>query len=160
MLEIPSSSIFAIVVVILAIGILIYFSVKTLITSNLFQEGVNLYQKEDYPGAEAVFRKVISINSTNDVVRLLLGDVLTQQGNLESAAEIFGEVINHSPKYADAYLRLSNVLMQQEKREEAIKNLQLAKDLLQKQRQTEKVERITQLLDKMTARSSKLSEMQ
>jgi tetratricopeptide (TPR) repeat protein len=91
------------------------------------------------------------------VVRLLLGDVLVQQGNLESAAEIFGEVINRSPKYADAYLRLSNVLMQQEKREEAIKNLQLAKDLLQKQRQTEKVERISQLLDKMTARSSKLS---
>ncbi|GAX44629.1 TPR repeat-containing protein [Tolypothrix sp. NIES-4075] len=159
MLEIPSTSIFAIAVVILAIAILIYFSAKTLITSNLFQEGVNLYQKEDYPGAEAIFRKVISINSTNDVVRLLLGDVLTQQGNLESAAEIFGEVINRSPKYADAYLRLSNVLMQQEKREEAIKNLQLAKDLLQKQRQTEKVERITQLLDKMTARSSKLSEM-
>lgn len=159
MLEIPSSTIFAIAVVILAIVILIYFSAKTLITSNLFQEGVTLYQKEDYPGAEAIFRKVISINSTNDVVRLLLGDVLTQQGNLESAAEIFGEVINRSPKYADAYLRLSNVLMQQEKREEAIKNLQLAKDLLQKQRQTEKVERIAQLLDKMKARSSKLQEM-
>ncbi|MBD0262029.1 MAG: tetratricopeptide repeat protein [Tolypothrix sp. Co-bin9] len=157
MLEIPSSSIFAIAVVILAIAILIYFSAKTLITSNLFQEGVNLYQKQDYPAAEAVFRKVISINSTNDVVRLLLGDVLVQQGNLESAASIFGEVINRSPKYADAYLRLSNVLMQQEKREEAIKNLQLAKDLLQKQRQTEKLERISQLLDKMTARSSKLS---
>lgn len=159
MLEIPSSSIFAIAVVILAIALLIYFSAKTLITSNLFQQGVTLYQKEDYPGAEAIFRQVISINSTNDVVRLLLGDVLTQQGNLESAAEIFGEVINRSPKYADAYLRLSNVLMQQEKREEAIKNLQLAKDLLQKQRQTEKVEKITQLLDKMKARSSKLSEM-
>ncbi|MCV3212979.1 tetratricopeptide repeat protein [Plectonema radiosum NIES-515] len=157
MSEIPSSSIFAIAVVILAIAILIYFSAKTLITSNLFQEGVTLYQKEDYPGAEAIFRKVISINSTNDVVRLLLGDVLTQQGNLDSAAEIFGEVINRSPKYADAYLRLSNVLMQQEKREEAIKNLQLAKDLLQKQRQTEKVEKITQILDKMTARSKKLS---
>ena len=157
MLEIPSSSIIAIAVVILAIVILIYFSAKTLMTSNLFQEGVNLYQKEDYPGAEAVFRKVISINSTNDVVRLLLGDVLVQQGNLESAAEMFGEVINRSPKYADAYLRLSNVLMQQEKREEAIKNLQLAKDLLQKQRQTEKVDKITQLLDKMTARTSKLS---
>ncbi|MGI2904097.1 tetratricopeptide repeat protein [Tolypothrix sp. VBCCA 56010] len=159
MLEIPSTSIFAIAVVILAIAILMYFSAKTLITSNLFQQGVTLYQQEDYPGAEAIFRKVISINSTNDVVRLLLGDVLVQQGNLESAAEIFGEVINRSPKYADAYLRLSNVLMQQEKREEAIKNLQLAKDLLQKQRQTEKVEKITQLLDKMKARSSKLSEM-
>lgn len=159
MLEIPSSSIVAIGVVILGIGILIYFSAKTLITSNLFQEGVNLYQKEDYPGAEAVFRKVISINSTNDVVRLLLGDVLVQQGNLESAAQMFNEVINRSPKYADAYLRLSNVLMQQEKREEAITNLQLAKDLLQKQRQTEKVEKLTQLLDKMIARSSKLSEM-
>jgi tetratricopeptide (TPR) repeat protein len=157
MLKIPLSSIFAIAVVILAIFLLIYFSVKTLITSNLFQEGVTLYQKQDYPEAEAVFRKVISINSTNDVVRLLLGDVLTQQGNLESAAEIFNEVINRSPKYADAYLRLSNVLMQQEKREEAIKNLQLAKDLLQKQRQTEKVDKITQLLDKMIARSSKIS---
>jgi hypothetical protein len=55
MLEIPSSSIFAIAVVILAIAILIYFSAKTLITSNLFQEGVNLYQKQDYPAAEICF---------------------------------------------------------------------------------------------------------
>ncbi len=151
------SSIFAVAVVVIGIVILIYFSVKTLITSNLFQQGVTLYQQKDYQGAEAVFRKVISINSTNDVVRLLLGDVLMQQDKPEEAAEMFCYVINRSPKYADAYLRLSNVLMQQEKREEAIKNLQLAKDLLQKQRQTEKAEKINQLLEKMTARTSKLS---
>lgn len=151
-----TSSIFAVSVVAIAAIILIYFAVKTLITSNLFQKGVTLYREKDYPGAEAKFRQVIAINSTNDVVRLLLGDVLMQLGNLDEAAEMFNYVISRSPKNADAYLNLSNVRMQQNQPEAAKTNLLQAKDLLQKQRQPEKAEKIGKLLDKMTAKSSKL----
>jgi Flp pilus assembly protein TadD len=98
---------------------------------------------------------VISINSTNDVVRLFLGDVLNQQGQVEEATELFREVIRRSPKNPDAYLRLANLLMQQEREKEAKANLLQAKDLLQKQRQPEKAQKITQLIDKM---SDKLSQ--
>ncbi len=150
----PTSSIIAAVVVVLSLSLLGYFAWKTLITSDLFQKGINLAQAKDYQGAEAAFRKVISINSTNDVVRLFLGDVLNQQGQVEEATELFREVIRRSPKNPDAYLRLANILMQQEREEEAKNNLLQAKDLLQKQRQPEKAKKITQLLDKMSAKSS------
>ncbi|MEH2125336.1 tetratricopeptide repeat protein [Nostoc sp.] len=150
----PTSSIIAAVAVVLSLSILGYFAWKTLITSDLFQKGINLAQAKDYQGAEAAFRKVISINSTNDVVRLFLGDVLNQQGQVEEATELFREVIRRSPKNPDAYLRLANIFMQQEREEEAKTNLLQAKDLLQKQRQPEKAKKITQLLDKMSAKSS------
>ncbi|MEH1834393.1 MAG: tetratricopeptide repeat protein [Nostoc sp.] len=150
----PTSSLIAAVVVVLSLSILGYFAWKTLITSDLFQKGINLAQAKDYQGAEAAFRKVISLNSTNDVVRLFLGDVLNQQGQVKEATELFQEVIRRSPKNPDAYLRLANILMQQEREEEAKTNLLQAKDLLQKQRQPEKAKKITQLLDKMSAKSS------
>ncbi|MBD2510008.1 MAG: tetratricopeptide repeat protein [Nostoc sp.] len=150
----PTSSIIAAIAVILSLSILGYFAWKTLITSDLFQKGINLAQAKDYQGAEAAFRKVISLNSTNDVVRLFLGDVLNQQGQVEEATELFREVIRRSPKNPDAYLRLANILMQQEREEEAKTNLLQAKDLLQKQRQPEKANKITQVLDKMSIKSS------
>ncbi|MEH2057785.1 MAG: tetratricopeptide repeat protein [Nostoc sp.] len=153
----PTSSIIAAVVVAISLSTLGYFAWKTLITSDLFQKGINLAQAKDYQGAEAAFRKVISLNSTNDVVRLFLGDVLNQQGQVEEATELFREAIRRSPKNPDAYLRLANIFMQQEREEEAKTNLLQAKDLLQKQRQPEKAKKIAQLLDKMSAKSSKSS---
>ncbi|MFH7029278.1 MAG: tetratricopeptide repeat protein [Heteroscytonema crispum UTEX LB 1556] len=148
------SSMIAATAVFVSLAILGYFLWKTFITSNFFQKGLNLYQQKDYSGAEAAFRKVISLNSTNDVVRLLLGDILMQQGKVEEAVQLFQYVINCSPKNADAYLRLGNALIQQEKQEDAITNLRKAKDLLQKQRQTQKAEKIAQFLDKISAKSS------
>ncbi|MBW4563740.1 MAG: tetratricopeptide repeat protein [Mojavia pulchra JT2-VF2] len=145
---------FAIAVVVASIALLVYFAAKTLITSNFFQKGINLYQQKDYQGAEAAFRKVISLNSTNDVVRLLLGDVLREQGKVDEATIWFEDVIRRSPKNPQAYLRLANILMQLNQPEEAKINLQLAKDLLQKQRQPEQAKRISHLLDKMSAKSS------
>ncbi len=155
MLEtLPITDIFAIAVVVSSIALLIYFAGKTLITSNFFQTGVNLYQQQDYPGAETAFRKVISMNSTNDVVRLMLGDVLSQQGKIAEAKEWFDEVIRRSPKNPQAYLRLANFLMQQNQLDAAKTNLKQAQDLLQKQRQPEKAAQINQLLEKISAKSS------
>lgn len=149
-----TTDIIAILAVVSSLSLLGYFSVKTLITSNSFQKGVNLYEAKDYQGAEAAFRKVISINSTNDVVRLLLGDILSQQGKVEEAKELFSQVIRRSPKNADAYLRLANILMQQNQEVEAKNNLIQAKDLLLKQRQPQRAEQINNLLTKISAKSS------
>ncbi|MBR8835348.1 MAG: tetratricopeptide repeat protein [Stigonema ocellatum SAG 48.90 = DSM 106950] len=145
----PLSNIIAIVLVLFSISILIYFAWKTLITSNYFQKGIVLYEEKNYEGAEAVFRKVISLNSTNDVVHLLLGDTLIQQGKLEEATQQFQEVIRRAPKKVDAYLRLSNTLIQQKKKEEAIATMQQARDLFIAQRQPQQAEQIQRLLEKI-----------
>ncbi|MGB3759719.1 MAG: tetratricopeptide repeat protein [Rivularia sp. (in: cyanobacteria)] len=137
------------VIVISSISLLIYFAWKTLRTSNLFQKGLDLYQQKDYENAEAVFRQVTSINVSNDVVRLLLGDSLLRQGKVEEAIEKYKEVIERAPKKADAYLRLSRIYMQQDKQSEAIEYLKQAKEVLQK-RQPEKAEEVSQLLEKLS----------
>jgi tetratricopeptide (TPR) repeat protein len=151
----PINQIFATAVVVFSIVLLIYFAVKTLITSNLFAQGVNLYQQKDYQGAETVFRKVISLNSTNDVVRLMLGDALNQQGQVEAAKEWFNEVIRRSPKNPQGYLRLANVLMQENQLEAAKANLQQAQELLQKQRQPATAAQIANLLEKINTKANK-----
>ena len=149
----PTSDIIAISVVIAGLVILGYLSIKTLITSNLFQKGIYFYQAKDYENAEIVFRKVIAINSTNDMVRLLLGDILNHKGQTPEAKALFCEVIDSSPKNPDAYLRLANILMQEQQETEAKSNLLQAKELLQKQRQPERAKKVSLLLDKMTSKN-------
>ncbi|MEM6401095.1 MAG: tetratricopeptide repeat protein [Cyanobacteria bacterium P01_D01_bin.116] len=138
------------VIVISSIFLLIYFAIKTLRTSNLFQKGIELYQQKDYENAEAVFRQVTSINVSNDVVRLLLGDSLLKQGKVEAAIDKYKEVIERAPKKADAYLRLSRIYMTQEKQSEAIEYLKQAKEVLQK-REPQKAEEVAQLLEKLNS---------
>ncbi len=130
---------------------LAYFLWKTLATSNCFQKGISLYEQKDYIGAEAAFREVIALNYTNDMVRLLLGDVLLKQDKIDVAEQQFREVIGRAPKKVDAYLRLGNVLIQKQQIQEAIATLQQAKDLLEKQRQSEKAEKVAQLLQHLSS---------
>ena len=144
-----SGNLIAVIVVTSSICILIYFAWKTLITSNRFQKGLTLYQQKDYKNAETAFRKVISINSTNDVVHLLLGDCLMQQQQVEEAQAQFQDVITRAPKKADAYLRLSNALMLQGNKIDAVVNLEKARDLLTAQRQPQQAEKITKLLQNL-----------
>ncbi|WP_427160841.1 tetratricopeptide repeat protein [Aliinostoc sp. HNIBRCY26] len=152
--NLQTTNVLATFIVIIAIILLIYFAVKTLITANLFQQGVNLYQQQDYPGAEAAFRKVININSTNDVVRLFLGDVLKAQDKVAEAQDLYQQVIQRSPKNPEGYLRLANILMLQNQQQEATANLQKSQELFQKQRQPEKAQRIAQLLERMSNKVS------
>lgn len=144
--DVSISNIIAIILVVSSVGILIYFAWRTMITANLFQKGIDLFKAKDYDGAESAFRQVIAINSTNDVVRLLLGDLLNHQGKIEEAKELFTYVINRSPKNADAYLRLANIQLIQEDNQEAIKNLETSKALFQKQRQPQKAKTIDKII--------------
>ncbi|MEA5570538.1 tetratricopeptide repeat protein [Calothrix sp. UHCC 0171] len=143
------TNLIAATIVFFAAAILIYFAWKTLITSNLYQKGVTLYQKKDYEAAEATFRQVIAINSTNDVVHLLLGDCLMQQDRVKEAMKEFQDVIQRAPKKVDAYLRLSNAFIAQGNRTEAITNLEKSRDLFQTQKQPQQAEQVNQLLQKL-----------
>lgn len=148
-----NSQILAVLPVIFALGCLGYFAMQTLRTSNLFQIGMNLYQQKDYPGAEATLRRVIAINSTNDVVRLLLGDVLIKQEKITEATELLQAVIRNSPENPDAYLGLANIFMEQNQQQQAVTHLQQALNLLQVQRQPERAAKVSQLLEKISAKS-------
>ncbi len=144
-----TSNFIAIFIVLVSLSTLIYLAIRTIITDKHFQTGITLYQQQDFPGAEAAFRQVIAINSTNDVVHLLLGDALMQQGKIEAAITEFQDVIERAPKKVDAYLRLAQALMQQQKPQQAVTVLQQAEALFQKQRQVDKAEKIQQLLQKI-----------
>ena len=71
------------------------------------------------------------------------------QERVDEAIAEFESVIDRAPKKADAYLRLSDALMQKQKPKEAIANLQKAKELLEKQRQPQQAEKIENLLEKI-----------
>jgi TolA-binding protein len=144
-----NNNLVAVIVVTSSVFILIYFAWKTLITSNRFQKGLTLYQQKDYKNAEAAFREVISINSTNDVVHLLLGDCLMQQEQVSEAIAQFQDVITRAPKKADAYLRLSNALMLQGNKTAAVANLEKARALLTAQRQPQQAQKISKLLESL-----------
>lgn len=144
----------AIVVVGIGLTVLGFFMREGVVTSNIYKQGVKLYQEKDYKGAEAAFRQVISRHPSNDVVRLLLGDVLMQQDKLEEAIAQFKDLIDRAPKNVDAYLRVGMLLVKQGKLEEAIATLETARDLFIAQRQNQKAETVEQLLQEISTQQS------
>ena len=140
--------------VIIGLLVLGFFVREGIVTSNIYKQGVKLYQEKDYKGAEATFRLVISRHPSNDVVRLLLGDCLMQQEKLEDATAVFQELSDRAPKNVDARLRLGMALVKQDKLNEAVSVLETAKDLLLAQRNTEKAESVEQVLQQIRTQQS------
>jgi Flp pilus assembly protein TadD len=63
-------------------------------------------------------------------------------------------VISRSPKNPQAYFNLANILMEQERSQEAKVNFKKAQELFQKQRQPETAAKLNRLLDKMNSHDS------
>lgn len=141
-------------VVILGLLVLGFFVREGIVTSNIYKQGVKLYQEKDYKSAEAAFRQVISRHPSNDVVRLLLGDSLTQQDKLEDATAVFQELSDRAPKNVDARLRLGMGLVKLGKLDQAVSVLEAARDLLLAQRNPQKAESVKQLLQQIGTQQS------
>ena len=152
-METPASLI-AIAVVGIGLTILGFFVRDGIVTSNIYKQGVKIYQDKDYKGAEAAFRQVISRHPSNDVVRLLLGDSLMQQDKLEDATAVFQELSDRAPKNVDARLRLGMALVKLGKLDEAVSVLKTARDLLLAQRNPQKAESVEQLLQQIATQQS------
>ena len=152
-METPASLI-AIAVVGIGLTILGFFVREGIVTSNIYKQGVKIYQDKDYKGAEAAFRQVISRHPSNDVVRLLLGDSLIQQDKLEDARAVFQELSDRAPKNVDARLRLGMALVKLGKLDEAVSVLKTARDLLLAQRNPQKAESVEQLLQQIATQQS------
>lgn len=153
MIETPQY-LLAVVVVCVGLAILVFFMGEGVVTSNIYKQGVKLYEEKHYKGAEEAFRNVLSRHPSNDVVRLLLGEVLMQQAQLEEAIAQFKELINRAPKNVDAQLQLGKALVKQEKIEEAIAALQTAKDLFKAQRNDQKANWVEQLLEQISTQQN------
>lgn len=156
MVETPQQIYFIAAVAIVSLGLTIigFFLREAFTTSNLYRQGISLYQQKDYRGAESALREVISRHPSNDMVRVLLGDVLMQQDKLETAIAEFRELITRAPKNADAQLKLGMALIKQGKLEEASPTFEKARDLFKKQRNTEKADRVDELLEQISAQQS------
>ena len=152
-METPASLI-AIAVVGIGLTILGFFVRDGIVTSNIYKQGVKIYQDKDYKDAEAAFRQVISRHPSNDVVRLLLGDSLIQQDKLEDARAVFQELSDRAPKNVDARLRLGMALVKLGKLDEAVSVLEAARDLLLAQRNPQKAESVEQLLQQIATQQS------
>ena len=137
---------FAIIAVVLPILSLIYLSVKTWKTNVIFRQAINFYKAKDYANAEISFQQLITINYANDLVHLLLGDTLLRQKQLEAAIDRYQEVVKRAPKKVDAYCRLSNALIIDNQRQEAIKLLEKSQKYFQSKRQVNDLKKIQQLL--------------
>lgn len=137
---------FAIIAVILPIFSLIYLSIKTWKTNVIFRQAIAFYKAKDYANAETIFRHLTTINYTNDLVHLLLGDTLLRQKQLEAAIDKYKEVIKRAPEKVDAYCRLANALIIQNKQQEAMNLLEKAQKHFQSKRQANDLEKIQQLL--------------
>ncbi len=156
MLETPQQIYFivAVAVVVLGLTILGYFIREWISTSKGYEKGVTLYKEKDYKSAEAAFRDVLSRHPSNDMVHLLLGDVLMQQGKLEDATTELQELIERAPKNVDAYLKLGTALVKQDKIEQAIAALEKARDLFMSQRNPQKAASVEQLLQEINTQRS------
>lgn len=151
MLETPQQSyLIAVAVVVIGLTILGFFIREGIVTSNIYKKGVRLYQEKDYTAAESAFRQVIARHPSNDVVRLLLGDVLIQQDKLEEAIAQFQELLSRAPKNVDAQLKLGTALFEQGKLEAAIAALEKTRDLYKAQRNHQKADSIEQFLHEIS----------
>lgn len=153
-METPDFSLLAIAVVGIGLTSLGLFVREGIITSNIYKQGVKFYQEKNYKDAEAGFRQVISRHPSNDVVRLLLGEVLMQQDKLDESIAVFRELIDRADKNVDAHLRLGSAFLKQDKLDLAKASLSTAKDLLLAQRNTQKAESVEQLLQHISTRQS------
>ena len=153
-METPQLYLLAVAVVVIGLSILGFFMREGIVTSNIYKQGVNLYQEKNYKSAEEAFRNVLSRHPSNDVVRLLLGDTLMQQDRREDALAQYRELIQRAPRNVDARVRLGTALLKQDKLEEAIATLKTARDLFTAQRNTQKADQINQLLQQISTQQS------
>ena len=153
-METPQLYLLAVAVVVIGLSILGFFMREGIVTSNIYKQGVNLYQEKNYKSAEEAFRNVLSRHPSNDVVRLLLGDTLMQQDRREDALAQYRELIQRAPKNVDARVRLGTALLKQDKLEEAIATLETARDIFTAGRNTQKADQINQLLQQISTQQS------
>lgn len=107
--------------------------------------------------AIAQYREAISRNAQHAKARNDLAVALASQDQLDEAITEWREALKINADYADALNNLGVALLQQgqaEKREEAVTNLQKARDLFRKQGRMQAAERIDRILQEIGSQVS------
>ncbi|CAH1763771.1 7809_t:CDS:2 [Entrophospora sp. SA101] len=89
-------------------------------------EGNEYYKQEKYKESCEKYLQALKINSNHLLSHSNLALVLTKLGNYDEALKHSDKCIQLDSKWAKGYYRKGNILFEQKKFEEAIKNYQLA----------------------------------
>ncbi len=89
-------------------------------------QGKSLLDKKDYAGALPYLLKAVSTAPRSENANLYLGDAYLGIGNLDSARVFLAKAVEINDELAPAYYGLGQVLLQEKKYADAIKNLQQA----------------------------------
>ena len=99
------------------------------------------------------FNQVIRINPQYANAYYLRGLLYSKQGKIDTAIQDFNRAIKINPQYADAYYlrgvsyHLLKYLLKGNKQQQAIKDLETAKQLYQKQGNIQKVKQVEEFLN-------------
>lgn len=135
---------------------------------SLIRKGNNLYEKNDYPGAEKDYRKALELNKESMKGKFNLGTAIYQQKNFKESAELYRSMAGN--KYdkdvlSKVYHNLGNSLLESKEYEKSIQayknalihdpsdmdskyNLEYARALLKKQQQQQQQQNKDQQNDK------------
>lgn len=119
--------------------------------NDLFQQGVNLYQRGNLAEAETAFRKALQIDPNFAEAQANLGSILANQNKISEAIPYFEAAIRLKPDLAVFHYQLGLALYLNSRPADAINPLKKARDLLRAQGKTQEAETIEQALQRLGA---------
>jgi len=102
---------------------------------------------ERFGEAEEEYREAIRINPDDAEAHYNLGNLLSNLKRFDEAEEEYRGAIRINPDFAEAHANLGILFLKTEKPEDAKKELEIAKDLFEKQGREEDVKKIDELLE-------------
>lgn len=81
----------------------------------------------------SAYRQAAALDRNNPETRLLIGDVLMEQGNYLRAIVLYRQVLDETPNNALAYYKLGLALQGRQRGQEAKEALERARDLYRRQ---------------------------
>jgi tetratricopeptide (TPR) repeat protein len=79
-----------------------------------------------WKNSEALWTRVVSVDSTSDVAQVAMGDVRVAQGRLEEALQFYARAVRLDPDYPEGHNNLGSLLARTGRLEDAIEHYQTA----------------------------------
>ena len=88
-------------------------------SQSLFQQGMTLHRAGKFAEAEAIYRRILAIETTNVDVMQMLGVLASQTGRFALAEQLLRQAAGIAPHIAGIQNNLGLALMHQEKHADA-----------------------------------------
>ncbi|MBD1923394.1 tetratricopeptide repeat protein [Microcoleus sp. FACHB-831] len=97
--------------------------------SRLLDEANNLYNAEDFAGAESIFRNLVALYRNDDLIHYKLGNALYRQNKIAAAVREYQQTIRLNSKSAVAYNAIGIIRLKQGKFNEAVASFRKALEI-------------------------------